>query len=144
MYMVVWMWHMCVLCTPGALVIRTASRALDEDSVICGILCCSLTWQILSRYGVKWTLFFCFAEQVRKKKTMPWCNASQLSAQWIWEKDHKTFSTEKPWRSWWLSRTSISNYIFFFLSFFIQTIVQYLQINALYLQHFVLCLSLSW
>lgn len=73
---------------------------------------------------------------------MPWCNASQLSAQWIWEKNHKTFSTENLDGSWWLSRTSISNYIFFFLFsfffFFIQTIVQYLHLQ---IKSFLISLS---
>ncbi len=127
MYMVVWMWHMCVLCTPGALVVRTrvVCNRRGQRYFWYPLLLTYVTDTEPLRSEMNTLLLFCRASE--EKKTMPWCNASQLSAQWIWEKDHKTFSTEKTWWSWWLSRTSISNYIFFF---FIQTIVQYLQIKS--------------
>lgn len=68
------------------------SPALDEDSISLGIVSRSLTWGALSRYGVKWTLFFWFAKRVEEKEniktttTPAWCNASQKCAQWTWQK----------------------------------------------------------
>lgn len=98
MYMVgVNVTHVCVLCIPGAIVIRTCVVCIRRGQryLWYPLLLTYVTDTEPLRSEMNTLLLFCQASE--EKKTMPWCNASQLSAQWIWEKNHKTFSTEKPW-----------------------------------------------
>lgn len=118
-----------VLRIPGATVIRTRVVCIRRRQrySLYPLLLTYVTDTEPLRSEMNTLLLFCQASE-EKKKTMPWCNASQLSSQWIWKNKITKLSVQKNLDgSWWLSRTSISNYIFFF--FFLQSIVQYLHLQ---------------
>lgn len=140
---------MHVLRIPGATVIRTRVVCIRRRQrySLYPLLLTYVTDTEPLRSEMNTLLLFCQASE-EKKKTMPWCNASQLSSQWIWKNKITKLSVQKNLDgSWWLSRTSISKYIFFF--FFtvhctISTSTDKIILDtSLYLQH-LFCVSVSW
>lgn len=139
MYMVsVNVTYVCVLCIPAAIVIRTCVLCIRRGQRY-------LWYPLLLTYvadteplrsEMNTLLLFCQASE-EKKQCHDVMHLNCLHNEY--EKRITKLSVQKNLDgSWWLSRTSISNYIFSFFSFFIQTIVQYLHLQ---IKSFLITLS---
>lgn len=138
----VWMWHVCVLCIPGAIVvcIRRGQHYLWYP-----LLLTYVTDTEPLRSEMNTLLLFCQASEEKKNNAMMQCISIVCTMNM--RKESQNFQYRKTLMGPDDSAEHPSAIIFSFFFFFIQTIVQYLHLqiksflNSLYLQHFF-CVSL--